>query len=968
MKTSIIFMCIYILLSGDLVSSTINNSKTESPGKNNQSSTSQGNHYLNKSIGQNTGSAYFKGNSCIQVRDVDPVNPAANPSAYVITGKNITVEAWVFPMSVPEQGENYILVSRPYWGVEPWHAYELRIERISQNLPKLSFIISDGNVPHNLGMVLDTGVVQVGAWTHVAGTYDGSYVRLYINGGLVAETPYSANIGSGNTGLYIGGLGWQYYHGLIDEVRLWNITRSQAEIQSYKDSTLMGNEIGLIGYWPLDEATTVDGKYPVTIDKTSNHNDLWVQYGAWFVDMTPGEEVKIAPEFIPTSLYGAVGKNFKFRPTIFGWPQPVFYLISGPLGMVFHPDSQSVSWIPETNQDGYHYINFKAINPGGQVQGTYKVWIDEFSIERMDHNNNEVILSISNNGDIGRWDASTGFTFNGKNGLFLGSPIIAQSKDQVSGSIFVKEFGTRSMPRKITSYINGFDRAFEVKFDDQRAPNPIGVAIMQRSHSKSTNPDRNFVILDYEIINTSGDDLSNIYIGLAMDFDIGDPYNNRGGFDSLRSLSYMYEVGGVRNPYYYGMLPLTEKAAGHTIWISGGNENSDSTLYSRMTTFNPIPTDSGDKRVILSTGPYTIKSGKSERVLFAVLAGLDSNDLMKNADAARALKYYPFPKILSIKDVPNDQGGVATLKWGASSLDNIVNNLSYYSIWRAIPSVNDLQQRYFDPMSTITIDFKGTAYRQKTINNETYSWEWLANQPAHRFTEYSFTAPTLFDSMSSTDGKHYFLVSAHSDDPNVFYDSNIASGYSVDNLSPLSPNNLTASKINGQVFLHWNANTEIDLHSYVIYRGNSPDTLEFLTSTSDTSIIDENPISGEVYYALRARDVHENMSPMSEVVSIIVTNIDKEISPMPTLFKLEQNYPNPFNPTTEIKYQMPEAGWVSLRVYSTLGQEVATLVDEMQDAGYKLVEFKASDLPSGLYFYRLSAGTYTSVKKMIVLR
>jgi hypothetical protein len=88
----------------------------------------------------------------------------------------------------------------------------------------------------------------------------------------------------------------------------------------------------------------------------------------------------------------------------------------------------------------------------------------------------------------------------------------------------------------------------------------------------------------------------------------------------------------------------------------------------------------------------------------------------------------------------------------------------------------------------------------------------------------------------------------------------------------------------------------------------------------------------------------------------------------PTMFALEQNYPNPFNPTTTIHYQLPTSGHVSLKVYNTLGQEAATLVDEVQDPGFKSISFGASQLPSGVYFYRLQAGTFIQSKKMLLLK
>lgn len=85
-------------------------------------------------------------------------------------------------------------------------------------------------------------------------------------------------------------------------------------------------------------------------------------------------------------------------------------------------------------------------------------------------------------------------------------------------------------------------------------------------------------------------------------------------------------------------------------------------------------------------------------------------------------------------------------------------------------------------------------------------------------------------------------------------------------------------------------------------------------------------------------------------------------------FALYQNYPNPFNPTTTIQYDSPSAGLVSLKVFDILGREVRTLVNEVQDAGFKSVRFDASRLASGVYFYQLRAGDFTQTKKLLLLR
>jgi hypothetical protein len=94
----------------------------------------------------------------------------------------------------------------------------------------------------------------------------------------------------------------------------------------------------------------------------------------------------------------------------------------------------------------------------------------------------------------------------------------------------------------------------------------------------------------------------------------------------------------------------------------------------------------------------------------------------------------------------------------------------------------------------------------------------------------------------------------------------------------------------------------------------------------------------------------------------------KETGEVPLTYALYQNYPNPFNPVTTIKYSIPNSERVVLKVYNILGQEVATLVNEEQRAGVYELKFDASNLASGVYFYKLQAGKFIDVKKMMLVK
>ena len=97
-------------------------------------------------------------------------------------------------------------------------------------------------------------------------------------------------------------------------------------------------------------------------------------------------------------------------------------------------------------------------------------------------------------------------------------------------------------------------------------------------------------------------------------------------------------------------------------------------------------------------------------------------------------------------------------------------------------------------------------------------------------------------------------------------------------------------------------------------------------------------------------------------MEIVSTNVE-----VPSEYKLE-NYPNPFNPTTTISYQLPEAGMVTLKIYDMLGKEVATLVNEVKQAGYYSTTFDAGKLASGIYISTIQTNNFTQSKKMLLVK
>jgi photosystem II stability/assembly factor-like uncharacterized protein len=112
----------------------------------------------------------------------------------------------------------------------------------------------------------------------------------------------------------------------------------------------------------------------------------------------------------------------------------------------------------------------------------------------------------------------------------------------------------------------------------------------------------------------------------------------------------------------------------------------------------------------------------------------------------------------------------------------------------------------------------------------------------------------------------------------------------------------------------------------------------------------------------------QTVRPNICIISNFITNESGQQTGIPKEYKLHQNYPNPFNPVTKINYDIPKNTFVTLKIYDILGRETAVLVNETKQAGSYTVEFNASGLTSGVYFYRLETTGYSEIKKMILLK
>ncbi len=329
----------------------------------------------------------------------------------------------------------------------------------------------------------------------------------------------------------------------------------------------------------------------------------------------------------------------------------------------------------------------------------------------------------------------------------------------------------------------------------------------------------------------------------------------------------------------------------------------------------------------------------------------------------------PQPSIVSVRDVPNDQGGQLRVSWNASYVDAYPDfGVAGYRLWRQVPAGTALSAiaagaRLLDSATDdSTIPRAGTGlYRTTTVAAATWYWELADEMPANGYPGYSLTAGTPCDSIGGSNPCTVFLVEARgTTGEHVHWDSAPDSGYSVDNLPPAPPAPFTGAYVVGATHLHWGANAEPDLAGYRVYRGTTggfvPGPANLAGEPPDTGFVDTGPAGR--WYKLTAVDSHGNESPVAVLGPDGTT--DAPDAPLPAELVFAGASPNPFRGETALRFALPRGTHVRLMVFDAAGRRVRTLADGSFPAGEHVARWDGCDtggsaVSSGLYFVRFEA-------------
>ena len=345
------------------------------------------------------------------------------------------------------------------------------------------------------------------------------------------------------------------------------------------------------------------------------------------------------------------------------------------------------------------------------------------------------------------------------------------------------------------------------------------------------------------------------------------------------------------------------------------------------------------------------------------------------------------------------QNDPCVYSYSTNIIDVTFTDGSTYSPPDAIPETDDNPIGQFKlaglttgaTLTAVTMSFSGTATNITGVKLWNSSDNIFANGTQIGSTQ-SYNTSVSFSGLSSsisTSGTYYF-VSFDLGESNGSVTTTIANNAAISisdgnltstiNNAQLSsdvvpvPVELTSfsSKIlqSGGIKLKWRTETEVNNFGFEVERiqraenndlwkkigfvegnGNSNSPKEYF-------FIDKDIIGGKYSYRLRQID-NDGTYEYSDEIEVVI---------IPTIFYIAQNYPNPFNPKTVLRYQIPKSSKVTIKIYDMLGIEVGTLVNELKDAGAYEVVFDASNYSSGIYIYRLQAGSFVETKKMVLLK
>jgi hypothetical protein len=845
----------------------------------------------------------------------------------VFNVSKVTLEAWIFLESTNGTDINFVMGK----GLE-----ELEIHTGASGGYGLRFIPTED-------LIYDTqsNVFESNKWYHIAFSYDptatNNYVKCYINGVEKTLNKVGGTEGDAITQetvpLHIGNRGdnTYYFKGKIDEVRIWNTIRTQNEIKANMYKELSGNESGLVAYYKMSNGTGTN----LTDNQTSNTNAGTLTNGTTWVASGCFAGCRNALNFDGTDDY-----------------------VSVPYNSIFNVNKVTLeAWIYWTETDA------------NEVDFVMGKGFEELEIHTGGASSNYGLRFIPTSGVY--LDTPKDIFVSNKwyHVAFVYDPSISLAKGYINGAeVLLTNNGTNPITTNITGNVSDFSIGrrntnmyyFKGHIDEVRVWNKVRTeSEIRENMMKNLIGNENGLVAYYRFDNYDGSTLydltSNVLNGTLTNMDAAT--------DWISSAAFNTWLGGESNAWTNAVnwsngVPAETDNVGLYKWNLSNITTYDASQNSNFTT-NSLFISSAANPTLPTT--FTVNGS------FVIDKDIDITGKTITLGTSGYLSEGNY-SLYGTSGTISTTRNLGTL----SSLTNIgglgfeiksTSNLGATTIIRGmeIQSTGGLSNpigRYYD------VSASGGAPFDVVFN--------------YKDDEVTDNESNLSLFKSTNLGVNWSLLSTNRNTTNNTVSVTGLTSFSRFTLAdegsplPVELQSFLATTKNKKVIITWQTATEINNYGFEIERaqvtegkkgefkkigfvqghGNSNTIIDYMFTDSEVKY-------GRYAYRLKQID-KDGKYNYSNIVETEINNV--------TNYNLSQNYPNPFNPVTKISYSLPKATNVTLKIYDMLGKEVITLVSEKQEIGIYNIEFNASNLSSGIYYYKLETEEFSQVKKMIVLK
>ena len=867
----------------------------------------------------------------------DGVNDYVSLPLFDFSSGSFTIEMWINANNLTTNENNNLIRQQPETGLPD---FEINFGTYGTSLIFGLNTSSSGYSELNVNV---TPANYTGSWHHLAVVYNGSTMKTYDNGIEIGSLSKSGSpvVSNNNTLNQLSGYrgASELFNGKMDEVRIWNGARTASEIRQnmYRELSDPSSETNLLAYYKFNETTgttaaNAQGNATYNGTLTNMTGGEWQTSSAIFgpknclefdgsndyvsipgtaANTTSAFTVEFWMKMDNTPLYyeGIVDKNAELNRNWY------FYTVQGAQAAMFGIGGAQL-WFG-LNDYNWHFI-------AGTYNGsTMKVYVD---------------------------------------GKFIASANIAMTTDP-------------SIPITIGKRQSSPDRYFKGKVDELR------LWSIERSNTeiakdmcKSLTGNEDNLVAYYSFDNNRGTTLqdftSNMNDGALVNMDNSDWVSSSAFNTWLNTTSPNWSTS---SNWSRGSVPGIDDNIG-VYSYSGGSDLSINTGFVYTPVHHMLLSRTGTQKIettgMAVTGNLIVQSDLNLGINSINLG--NSGYLIEGGGLITGNEDAVLSRSGSLGTVASDNfGGLGLYLTSSSSIGSIsmargfkqqtgsglTNGISrYYTINIQNAQSINFVFNYLDSEVPGTESNLGLYYAPQSGDGP---GEWTKLAGAFNNANNTIT----YTGLNLPSYQTYWLTAA--DDPSLL---------------PVELTSFNASVLNNTVILNWQTATEVNNYGFEVERSvisNLPagrqaevrnlswKKIGFVNgngnsnSPKEYSFVDNKLSTGKYSYRLKQID-NDGQFEYSKTIEVDLGTPDK--------FELSQNYPNPFNPTTKINWQSPVSSWQTLKVYNLLGKEVVTLVNENREAGTYEIDFNASNLPSGVYVYKLQAGSFTQTRKMTLIK